>query len=89
MRDNKRDSKQHIITEIIMNIAPTFIVHPINVEQENVLKTLFEALKINFEVTKEKPYNQEFVSMVLQAENGIKQGKGMKVTSEEFDNLWK
>jgi len=72
-----------------MNIAPTFIVHPINVEQENVLKTLFNALKIRFEVSNESPYNKEFVNMVLQAEEDIKQGKGKKVSSEEFDNLWK
>ena len=72
-----------------MNITSTFIVHPMDLEQENVLKTLFKALKIQFEVTKNSPYNKEFVDMVLQAENNIKQGKGKKVSSEEFDNLWK
>ena len=30
----------------------------------------------------------DFVNMVLQAEDGIKNGKGKKVSSEEFDNLW-
>ena len=71
-----------------MQASNIFIAHPINVEQENVLKVLFEALKIKFEVAKESPYNEDFVNMVLQAEDSIKQGKGKKVTSEEFDNLW-
>ena len=69
--------------------ARTFIVQAADAEQENVLKAFFDALKIKFEVTGEKAYNKEFVDMVIQAEDGIKKGKGKRVTSEEFDNLWK
>jgi len=69
--------------------ARTFIVQAVDAEQEDVLKAFFNALKIKFEVTEEKPYNREFVNMVLQAEDGIKKGRGKKVSSEEFDNLWK
>ena len=69
--------------------ARTFIVHAVNNEQEDVLKAFFSALKIKFEVSGEKPYNKEFVDMVLQAEDGIKKGKGKKISSEEFDNLWR
>jgi len=72
-----------------MNVAHTLVVHPVNLEQENVLKAFFKTFKIRFEVTKENPYNKDFVDMVLQAENSIKQGNGRKVSSEEFDNLWK
>ena len=72
-----------------MQPVNVFIARPVNMEQENVLKVLFKALKIKFEVTKEVPYDADFVNMVLQAEESIKQGKGKKVTSEEFDNLWK
>ena len=72
-----------------MNIASTLIVHPTDIEQENVIKAFFKALKIQFEVTKDSAYNKNFVNMVLQAETSIKQGKGRKVSSEEFDNLWK
>jgi len=67
----------------------TFIVHTTDIEQENVLEAFFNALKIKFEVTGEKPYNRNFVDMVLQAEDGIKRGKGKQVSSEEFDDLWK
>lgn len=72
-----------------MNTEHTFIVHPVNTEQENALKAFFKALKIKFEVAKESPYNKNFVDMVLDAEEGIKKGRGKKVSSEEFDNLWK
>lgn len=69
--------------------SQTFIVHAADAEQVNVLNAFFKALKIKFEVTEDKPYNKGFVDMVLQAEAGIKKGKGKKVSSEEFDNLWK
>jgi hypothetical protein len=69
--------------------ARTFVVQAVDTEQENVLKAFFNALKIKFEVTEERTYNQDFVNMVLQAEDGIRNGKGKKVTTEEFDNLWK
>ena len=72
-----------------MNITSTLIVHPADLEQENIIKAFFKALKIQFEITKDSPYNRDFVNLVLQAEDNIKQGKGKKVTSEEFDNLWK
>jgi hypothetical protein len=66
-----------------------FIVHPVNMEQENALKAFFKALKIKFEVTNKNSYDKNFVNMVLQAEESIKNGKGKKVTSQEFDDLWK
>jgi len=72
-----------------MNAQHTLVVHPLDINQENVLKSFFEAFKIRFEVTKEKPYNRGFVDMVLHAEDNIKQGKGKNVSSDEFDNLWK
>jgi hypothetical protein len=69
--------------------AQTFIVHAADAKQADVLNAFFKALKIKFEVTENKPYNKDFVDMVLQAEDGIKKGRGKKVSSEEFDNLWK
>ena len=69
--------------------ARTIIVHAIDAEQEDILKAFFNALKIKFEVAEGKSYNKNFVEMVLQAEDGIRKGKGKKVSSEEFDNLWK
>lgn len=57
--------------------------------QIEAIKAVMKALKIKFEISKEKPYNTEFVNMVIDAEKEIKNGKGLKVTSKGFDNLWK
>jgi hypothetical protein len=56
--------------------------------QINAIKAFMKALKIKFDIT-EKPYNVEFVNKILDAEKGIKEGKGLKATSQEFDDLWK
>ena len=62
----------------------TLIVHPENKEQLNALKLFMKAFKISFEES--KAYNPEFVAMILQSEEDIKAGKGVKV---DVDNLWK
>ena len=72
-----------------MQAENIFIAHPTTIDQLNALKAVMKALKIKFEVSKEKPYNTDFVDMVLDAEKEIKNGKGLKVTSKGFDNLWK
>lgn len=73
-----------------MSTESIFIAHTVNNVQFNALKAILKALKIKFEVKKaEEPYNTDFVNMVLDAEKDIKQGKGIKVTSADFDNLWK
>ena len=73
-----------------MRTPEALIAHPVTGEQEDALKAFMQALRIRFETTTSKsPYNKEFVDMVLQAEDGIKKGKGKSVSSEEFDNLWK
>jgi len=69
--------------------ACVFVVHPANLEQESALKTFFEAFKISFETATSKSYNRDFVNMVLEADREIKSGRGKKVTSEDFDALWK
>ena len=67
------------------------LVYPENEETWEALKAVMTALKIKFEPATEKagPYNPEFVNMVLEAEQEIKDGKGLKVSSSEFDGLWK
>ena len=57
--------------------------------QIEAVKAIMKALKIKFEISTEKPYNPEFVNMVLEAEQAIIQGNGLTVTSEGFDDLWK
>lgn len=73
-----------------MQTENIFIAHTSNDAQLNALKAFLKALKIKFEITKaEKPYDPEFVNMVLDAEKEIKNGKAVKVSSDNFENLWK
>lgn len=54
-----------------------------------VLKSLAKSL--GFEIIKEteKPYNPEFVKEILEAEQSIKDGKGIRMTMEELRELCK
>lgn len=50
-----------------------------------VLKSLAKSL--GFEIQKEeKPYNEEFVKEILEAEKSIKEGRGVKI---KLEDLWK
>lgn len=74
-----------------MNAEQIYIVHATSTEQRNFLKSVFKLHKIRFEVLgdNDRPYDKEFTDMVLQAEESIRQGRGTKVSSEQFDALWK
>jgi len=69
--------------------AITIKAYTKNNAQVNALKAFLKALNIKFELKKESPYDPEFVSMVEEAEQDIKEGKGTKASSDEFDELWK
>ncbi|RTY70301.1 hypothetical protein EKM05_00830 [Flavobacterium sp. GSP27] len=62
---------------------------------KNVKKKDFPLLKslaksLGFEIVKEEnPYNPEFVKEILEAEQSIKNGKGIKMTMEEIRALCK
>ena len=61
-----------------------------NVKKKDLplLKSLAKSL--GFEIEREdKPYNPEFVKEILEAREELKQGKGIKMTLEEIDKLWK
>ncbi len=51
-----------------------------------VLKSLAKALGFEIVEENEKPYNPEFVKEILEAEKSIKDGKGVKIKTED---LWK
>jgi len=58
--------------------------------QIDALKAFMKALKIKFDLTKEKnPYDPDFVSKIKQGDEDMKNGKGRTVTLDELDNLWK
>lgn len=54
-----------------------------------VLKSLAKSLGFEIVEENEKPYNPEFVKEILQGEKDIAEGKGIKMTMEELNNLWK
>ena len=51
-----------------------------------VLKSLAKSLGFEIVQEVEKPYNPEFVKEILEAEQSIKDGKGIKIRLED---LWK
>ena len=67
----------------------SIIAHLENASQVEAVKAFMKALKIKFEVSKDKPYNPEFVTEILKAEQEIKHGKSLTVTPQGFDDLWK
>ena len=51
-----------------------------------VLKSLSKSLGFEIQQETEKPYNAEFVREILEASQGIKDGKGMRI---KLEDLWK
>ncbi|WP_298148462.1 DUF2683 family protein [Flavobacterium sp.] len=54
-----------------------------------VLKSLAKSLGFEIIEENEKPYDPEFVKEILEAQEELKQGKGIKMTLEDIDKLWK
>jgi len=67
-----------------MNTKNTFIIHTKTAEQENALKAFAKALKIKFEVAKEKPYDPEFVAKIQESRQQAKEGKATRVKKENL-----
>jgi hypothetical protein len=54
-----------------------------------IFKSLSKSLGFEIEKKEDKPYNPEFVKEILEAREELRQGKGIKMTIEEIDQLWK
>ncbi len=54
-----------------------------------IFKTLAKSLGFEIVEKQEKPYNPEFVQQILDAEQSIKDGKGVRMTMEELKELCK
>ena len=57
--------------------------------QIEALKAFMKALKIKFEVSKEPPYNTDFVAMIKKGDKQIADGKGIKMSIADFKDLCK
>jgi len=68
----------------------TLVVHPQNEAQQRAVKAILEALQVPYdsepEVDNEGPYNPEFVTKILEADEDIKAGRFTVIKSED---LWK
>ena len=54
-----------------------------------VFQSLAKSLGFEIVEENEKPYNPEFVKEILEAREELRQGKGVKMTIEDIDKLWK
>ena len=63
--------------------------YPTDNTQIDAIKAFMKALKIKFEVSKESPYNQEFVDKIKQGDEDFANGYGEKMTIDELNSLWK
>ena len=54
-----------------------------------VLKSLAKSLGFEIIEKEDKPYNEKFVKEILEAEQSIKDGKGVRMTMEELKALCK
>ncbi|RYX87203.1 hypothetical protein EON73_01880 [bacterium] len=64
----------------------TLIVQPENKEQLKALKAFMKAMKIRFQ-KEEKPYSQEFITKMVQAEEDIQAGRTTKIEPADIWNL--
>lgn len=72
-----------------MKAEDIYIIHPQTEEQASALKAFMKALKIKFEVSKERPYDPDFVEEILNAKKDVEQGKGINLNMEELKELCK
>jgi len=69
-----------------MKADEIYIIHPENEEQANALKAFVKALKMKFEIAKEKAYNTEFVEKIKRSKNQHLEGEDVVIKT---DDLWK
>ncbi|WP_373493447.1 DUF2683 family protein [Aquiflexum sp.] len=67
-----------------MKSLNTFIIHPETIEQEHALKAFVKALKMKFEISKDKPYDPEFVAKIKESRQQVKEGKTIRVEKENL-----
>jgi hypothetical protein len=67
----------------------TVIMHPQNKEQLSALKAIAKALNVDFETTKESPYNPEFVKKIKASRKQVEDGEFVKFdpTKSLWENL--
>ena len=67
-----------------MKTQNIFIAHPKTNEQVEALKAFMQALKIKFEISKDTPYNPEFVAKIKKSEKEFKEGSFKRVEKKDL-----
>lgn len=61
--------------------------HPQDDSQVEAVKAFMKALKIKFEISKDKPYNPDFVAKIKKSEQEFKDGKFTRVKKEDLQSF--
>lgn len=70
-----------------MQTENIFIIHPMNIEQENALKAFAKALKIKIEVTTKTMYNPDFVEKIQRSKKEFEDGEFIQVGKENLQQF--
>ena len=70
-----------------MKTQNIIIAHPQTDEQVNVIKAFMTALKIKFEISKENPYNSDFVAKIEKSKKEFKNGDFTRVEKNDLENF--
>jgi len=70
-----------------MKTKNIIIAHPQTDEQVNVIKAFMNALKIKFEISKESPYNADFVAKIEKSKKEFENGDFTRVEKNDLQNF--
>jgi hypothetical protein len=70
-----------------MKTENIIIAHPQTDEQVNVIKAFMNALKIKFEISKESPYNADFVTKIGKSKKEFENGDFTRVEKNDLQNF--
>ena len=70
-----------------MKTENLIIFHPSNKQEIEALKAFAKALNIKFEISKEKPYNTEFVEKIERSKKQHENGEYTTVKKEDLSSF--
>ncbi|EON77715.1 hypothetical protein ADIS_1934 [Lunatimonas lonarensis] len=68
-------------------MSNTIIIHTETREQEDALKAFAKALKIRFEVAKEKSYDPDFETKIQESREQYKKGEFISIEKKEIKSF--
>ncbi len=70
-----------------MKTSEILIAHPQTEEQLKALKAFMKALKIDFQITKEKEYDADYVQKVMESREQYKSGDFTSVEKKDINSF--